>query len=226
VKFSGLLKTSLIDYPNKIASVLYVPKCNLRCPFCHNWRIVINPKPPFLQDNTAIKILEDRRKYVNAVVITGGEPTLYKDLPDFLLKLKNKGFQIKLDTNGFFPKTLQKCIPYVDYIAMDIKTSLEKYVQLGSAIDTRKLTKSIETIRQSKVEYEFRTTLVPDIVNLEDLNQICQLITGAEKLVLQQFIPTDTLDKKFEKIEPYSKDKIEKFAKISEKHVKKVQLRL
>ncbi|MEJ2114356.1 MAG: radical SAM protein, partial [Flavobacteriaceae bacterium] len=77
MKFSGLQKTSLIDYPNKIASVLYVPGCNLRCPFCHNWRIVLNPQPPFLQDQDAIQILENRKKYVNAVVITGGEPTLY-----------------------------------------------------------------------------------------------------------------------------------------------------
>jgi pyruvate formate lyase activating enzyme len=226
VKFSGLLKTSLIDYPNKVASVLYVPGCNLRCPFCHNWRIVLNPKPPFLKDHNAIKILEDRKKYVDAVVVTGGEPTLYQDLPAFLLKLKDKGFKIKLDTNGLFPKTLQKCMLYVDYIAMDIKTSIEKYVQLGSAIDTNKLITSIEIIRQSKVEYEFRTTLVPRLVTFDDLTQICQLISGAEKLVLQQFIPADILDKKFEEIEPYSKDTIEKFAKNLQNHVKKVLLRL
>ena len=144
MKFSGLLKTSLIDFPNKIASVLYVPGCNLRCNFCHNWRIIVNPQPPFLQDYEAIKILESRKKYIDSIVITGGEPTLYQDLPTFLLKLKDKGFQTKLDTNGLFPKTLQKCIPYVDYLAMDIKTSLQKYSELGKAIDTNKLIQSIE----------------------------------------------------------------------------------
>ena len=149
MKFSGLLKTSLIDYPNRIASVLYVPECNLRCPFCHNWRIVIDPKPPFLNDDSAIRILENRKKYVDAVVITGGEPTQYQDLPSFILRLKDRGFQIKLDTNGFFPEILQKCLPYVDYVAMDIKTSIQKYPQLGSAIDTSKLIQSIKIIKNS-----------------------------------------------------------------------------
>ncbi len=132
MKFSGLLKTSLIDYPNKVASVLYVPGCNLRCPFCHNWRIVVDPKPPFLQDNNALNILESRKKYIDAVVVTGGEPTLYKDLPEFLIRLKEKGFQIKLDTNGFFPEILQECLPLVDYVAMYIKTSAKKYSLLGT----------------------------------------------------------------------------------------------
>ena len=123
MKFSGLLKTSLIDYPDKVASVLYVPGCNLRCPFCHNWRIVVDPRPPFLSEIAALKILESRKKYIDAVVITGGEPTLYKDLPEFLLRLKDKGFLTKLDTNGYFPNILQKCLPVVDYLAMDIKTT-------------------------------------------------------------------------------------------------------
>lgn len=226
MKFSGLLKTSLIDFPNKIASVLYVPGCNLRCNFCHNWRIIVNPKPPFLQDYDAIKILESRKKYIDSIVITGGEPTLYQDLPAFLLKLKEKGFQTKLDTNGLFPETLQKCLPYVDYLAMDIKTSLRKYSQLGKTIDTIKLIQSIEIITKSKVDYEFRTTMVPGLVNSEDLTQICALIKGANKLVFQQFIPKDTLDKEFEKITPYTKKQIKNFAKPLEKYVKKIILRL
>jgi pyruvate formate lyase activating enzyme len=226
VKFSGLLKTSLIDFPNRIASVLYVPGCNLRCNFCHNWRIVVNPQPPFLEAHDAIRILESRKKYIDSIVITGGEPTLYQDLPVFLLKLKDKGFQIKLDTNGLFPETLQNCIPYIDYLAMDIKTSLRKYSQLGKAIDKKKLIQSIEIIKSSKVDYEFRTTIVPGLVTSQDLMQICTLINGAETLVLQQFIPNDTLDKKFETIKPYTREQIEKLAQPLEKYVKKILLRI
>ena len=225
MKFSGLLKTSLIDYPNKVASVLYVPGCNLRCPFCHNWRIVVDPKPPFLQDNNALDILESRKKYIDAVVVTGGEPTLNKDLPEFLIRLKEKGFQIKLDTNGFFPEILQECLPLVDYVAMDIKTSAKKYSLLGTK-KTSGFLRSIDILKRSKVDYEFRTTVVPEVVIKEDLIQIGQLLRGAKKLILQQFIPNDTLDKKYEKLEPYSAEQIKNFAKTIKKYVKNTSLRL
>ncbi len=110
MKFSGLQKISLVDYPDKVASVLFTPGCNLRCPFCHNWRIAIDPQPPFLQEAAALKILESRKKYVDAVVITGGEPCMHKELPKFLAKLKERGFSVKLDTNGFFPDILEECL--------------------------------------------------------------------------------------------------------------------
>ncbi|MCW4054592.1 MAG: anaerobic ribonucleoside-triphosphate reductase activating protein, partial [Candidatus Bathyarchaeota archaeon] len=131
MKFSGIQKVSLIDYPNKVASVLFTPGCNLRCPFCHNWRIVVDPKPPFLQEAVALRILESRKKYVDAVVVTGGEPTMHKELPQFLSKLRKRGFQVKLDTNGFYPEVLEECLLYVNYVALDLKTSLEKYKLLG-----------------------------------------------------------------------------------------------
>ena len=110
MKFSGLQKISLIDYPNKIASVLFTPGCNLRCGFCHNWRIAVDPQPPFLQEGAALEILEKRKKYVDAVVVTGGEPCMHKELPKFLAKLKERGFTVKLDTNGFYPEVLEECL--------------------------------------------------------------------------------------------------------------------
>jgi pyruvate formate lyase activating enzyme len=225
VKFSGLQKTSLIDYPNKVASVLYVPGCNLRCPFCHNWRIVVDPKPPFLQTNTALKILENRKKYIDAVVITGGEPTLYKDLPIFLGRLKEKGFQVKLDTNGFFPEKLQECLPFIDYVAMDVKTTPKKYSLLG-AKETSGLIQTIDMLKRGKTAYEFRITVVPGIVIQEDAPQMGHLLSGARKLVLQQFIPNDTLDKKYKKIKPYSIKEIKNFEKAIKKYVKETLLRL
>ena len=212
MKFSGIQKTSLIDYPNRIASVLFTPGCNLRCPFCHNWRIVLDPKPPFLQEEAALKILESRKKYVDAVVITGGEPTIHYEIPEFLRKLKKKGLKVKLDTNGFYPQVLEECLPYVDYVALDVKTSVEKYARLG-AKDVTPLLRTIEILKTGKVEYEFRTTVVPGFVDEEDITTISEMVKGARNFALQQFNPEDTLDKTFKKVKPYSTETITRFAK-------------
>ena len=225
MKFSGLQKTSLIDYPNKVASVLFTPGCNLRCPFCHNWRIVVDPKPPFLQEAMVFEILEGRKKYVDAVVVTGGEPTMHKELPKFLAKLKARGFMVKLDTNGFYPEVLEECLPYVDYVAMDVKTSLEKYAQLG-AKDTAGLMRTVEILKTGKVAYEFRTTVVPELVTAEDVTCIGEIVKGAKTHAFQQFVPQDTLDKKFESLKPYAPETISEFAEIMKKYTENVILRV
>jgi pyruvate formate lyase activating enzyme len=211
MKFSGLQKVSLVDYPNKVASVLFTPGCNLRCPFCHNWRIAVDPKPPFLQEAVALRILESRKKYVDAVVVTGGEPTMHKELPRFLAKLKKRGFQVKLDTNGFYPEVLEECLPHVDYVALDVKTSPEKYKLLG-AKNTSALLHTIEMLKMGKVAYEFRTTVVPEIVTAEDVTKICELAKGVMTHAFQQFVPQDTLDKRFEGLKPYGSKVINAFA--------------
>jgi pyruvate formate lyase activating enzyme len=225
MKFSGLQKISLIDYPNKVASVLYTPGCNLRCPFCHNWRIVVDPKPPFLHEAAALKILESRKKYVDAVVVTGGEPTMHKELPKFLAKLKKRGFMVKLDTNGFYPDVLEECLPYVDYVALDVKTSLEKYKQLGTK-DTAGLMRTVEILKTGKVPYEFRTTAVPEFVTAEDVKCIGEMVKGAKNHAFQQFVPQDTLDKKFEGIKPYAPETINEFAETMKKYAENVMLRV
>ncbi|MBN1357341.1 anaerobic ribonucleoside-triphosphate reductase activating protein [Candidatus Bathyarchaeota archaeon] len=225
MKFSGLQKVSLIDYPNKVASVLFTPGCNLRCPFCHNWRIAVDPKPPFLQEAVALKILESRKKYVDAVVVTGGEPTMHKELPKFLAKLKKRGFQVKLDTNGFYPEVLEECLAYVDYVALDLKTSPEKYALLG-AKNTSGLLRTVEMLKMGKVPYEFRTTMVPEIITAEDVNKICELTKGAKTHALQQFVPQDTLDKRFEGLKPYAPEAIKEFAGTMKSYVENVVLRI
>jgi pyruvate formate lyase activating enzyme len=225
MKFSGLQKVSLIDYPNKVASVLFTPGCNLRCPFCHNWRIAVDPKPPFLQEAVALKILESRKKYVDAVVVTGGEPTMHKELPKFLAKLKKRGFQVKLDTNGFYPEVLEQCLAYVDYVALDLKTSPEKYTLLG-AKSTSGLLRTVEMLKMGKVPYEFRTTMVPEIITAEDVNKICELTKGAKTHALQQFVPQDTLEKRFEGLKPYAPEVIKEFAGTMKSYVENVVLRI
>ncbi|MDI6805879.1 MAG: anaerobic ribonucleoside-triphosphate reductase activating protein [Candidatus Bathyarchaeia archaeon] len=225
MKFSGIQKTSLIDYPKKIASVLFTPGCNLRCPYCYNWRIVVNPKPPFLNEETALNILESRKKYVDAIVITGGEPTNHKELPKFLKKLKERGFAVKLDTNGFNSSVLEESLPYVDYIALDVKTSLEKYAKLG-AKDTEDFLRSIEILKSGKVEYEFRTTVVPCFVDTEDIPKIGELVKGAKAFAFQQFIPGDTLDKNFSALKPYPPETIREFAENMRKYIENIMLRI
>jgi pyruvate formate lyase activating enzyme len=225
MKFSGLQKVSLIDYPNKVASVLFTPGCNLRCGFCHNWRIAVDPKPPFLQEAVALRILESRKKYVDAVVVTGGEPTMHKELPKFLAKLKKRGFQVKLDTNGFYPEVLEECLAHVDYVALDVKTCLEKYKQLGTK-DTVGLMRTVEILKTGKVPYEFRTTVVPELVTAEDVRCIGEMVKGVKTHVLQQFVPKGTLDKRFESLKPYGSEKITEFAETLKKYAENVILRV
>jgi len=225
MKFSGLQKISLIDYPNKVASVLFTPGCNLRCPFCHNWRIAVDPKPPFLQETVALEILEARKKYVDAVVVTGGEPTMHKELPKFLAKLKERGFMVKLDTNGFYPEVLEECLAYVDYVALDVKTSLEKYKQLGTK-DTAGLMRTVEILKTGKVPYEFRTTVVPEFVTAQDVTCIGEMVKGAKTHAFQQFVPQDTLDKRFEGLKPYTPETIKEFAETMKKYAENVILRV
>ena len=184
----------------------------------------MDPKPPFLNEETALQILEERKRYVDAVVVTGGEPTIHKELPKFLRRLKERGFAIKLDTNGFNPKVLEECLPHVDYVALDVKTSVEKYGLLGAA-ETAELMRTIEVLKTGKVEYEFRTTAVPKLVEEEDIAKIGETIKGAENYALQQFIPGDTLNEDYKTIKPYPPENLEKFAETIKNYVRNVIFR-
>ena len=225
MKFGGLQKTSLIDFPDRIATVLFVPHCNLRCPFCYNWRLVLEPKEPFLRDEDVFHILASRRRFVEGIVITGGEPTLQPDLPQFLDKLKQNGFVTKLDTNGFYPDVLERCIPYLDYIAVDIKTLPERYKLLG-AKDVSAFLRTIKLVTQGSTDYEFRCTVVLGFVEEKDIPQIGELVKSSKRFVFQQFVPGDTLDKTFNTIKPYSPEIITRFAEIMKSYVDEVILRI
>jgi len=223
--FGGLQKTSLIDFPDRIATVLFTPGCNLRCPFCHNWRLVLEPKEPFLTEKDVLQILESRKRHLKAVVVTGGEPCMHGDLPKFLAHLKDAGFAVKLDTNGFFPDVLEKCLMYLDFVALDVKTSLEKYKRLG-ANEVDNFSRSIDLLKQGKVDYEFRTTMVPSFVDKEDVPRIGELVKDAKRFVFQQFVPNDTLDKEFTKVKPYSANIMLDYADMMKKYVNDITLRI
>jgi pyruvate formate lyase activating enzyme len=180
---------------------------------------------PFLAEGYAMEVLESRKKYVDAVVVTGGEPCMHKELPKFLAKLKERGFFVKLDTNGFYPEILAESLPYVDYVAMDVKTSPEKYKLLG-AKDYIAFLRSVEMLKSGKVPYEFRVTVVPEIVTAQDIAAIAELIKGAPACALQQYISTDTLDKRYQTLKPYPPEILNEFAQVLKKVCGKVILRI
>ena len=225
MNFAGLQKTSLLDFPDKIATVVFVSGCNLRCPFCHNWRLVLEPRTSFLSEETVFQVLDSRRKYINAVVVTGGEPTLHVQVPQFLKTLKERGFATKIDTNGFFPDVLKKCLPYLDYVALDVKTSLEQYQLLG-AENLDNYLRTIEMLKEGSTDYEFRNTVVPGFVDSSIITKMGEVVEGAKRFVFQQFVPGDTLDNAFNAVKPYSRDIIAHFADLINDYVDEVLLRI
>jgi pyruvate formate lyase activating enzyme len=225
MQFGGIQKTSLIDFPDRPSTVLFTPGCNLRCPFCHNWRLVLNPKGPFLPEEAAIQTLISRKKYIDSVVVTGGEPTIHTDLPRFLRQLKNEGFFVKIDTNGFFPQMLKKCLPSVDFVALDIKTTLDKYKLLG-AKGVHNYLRTVSMLKRENLPYEFRTTVVPGFVDEDDIPKIGEVVNGAKRFAFQQFVPGDTLDTTFKHVKPYPKETVVHFAEIMKKYVDKTILRV
>jgi len=225
----GFQKFSLIDYPEKICSIVFTQGCNFRCGYCHNPELV---KPEKFENPISEKdffsFLDKRREKLEAVVITGGEPTLQKDLIPFIKKIKSMGYLVKLDSNGSNPKILKNIfkLKIIDYIAMDIKAPLKKYFKIINAdIDTKNIQKSIKQIMNSKIDYEFRTTIVRDQLFLDDFEKIGKLIKGAKLYALQKFIPTKTNDLNFLKKQTYSDKEFENIKKMMQKYVKKCIIR-
>jgi len=190
----GLQKTSFIDYPGQIAAVIFSRGCNFRCPYCHNPELV---DPQKYGQELALEELETflrkRKGLLDAVVVTGGEPTLQVGLYGFLQKIKEMGYLIKIDTNGSRPEVLEKLLAdkLIDYIAMDVKAPLAKYRKVtGVEIEPAQIHQSIQLIKKGSVKYEFRTTCVKGLLTEEDILEIGELLYGAEKYVLQSFVPT------------------------------------
>lgn len=228
----GFIETSFLDWDGKVVSVVYVPLCNFRCPFCHNSGLVENPKQYTSVPLEHIKEFLIRRKdFIDGICLTGGEPCLHKDkgLFEFMKSIKDMGFKIKLDTNGTDPDTLKKTIDekLVDYIAMDIKGPLDKrYDKLcGVKADLKKIKKSIKLIMESDIPYEFRTTVVPTLLDSDDIKDIASFIKGADRFILQQFASEHAWDEKLRKVSPYPKEKLEEMAKAAKQYVKEVAIR-
>ena len=216
--FKGIQKTTLIDFPKQVACTLFLPKCNFKCPFCYNPQLVLNKDTgTSITEKQVFEFLEERKGFLDGVCVTGGEPLLHPNIIEFCKKLKQKGFLVKIDTNGTFPEILQKLIEEkaVDYIAMDIKNTKEKYNKTtGIKADLEKIEKSIALIKKSSIEYEFRITVVPELHSKQDLLEIGKWLKGSKQFFLQQFNPTvPLLDKSLEESKTYQRKELNEFAK-------------
>ena len=226
----GFQRFSLIDYPAKICAIVFTQGCNFRCPYCHNPELVETKQSESfaLKEKEILSFLDGRRGKLHAVTITGGEPLLHSDLPAFLSAIKGLGYLVKLDTNGSFPSRLEGIIQskLVDYVAMDIKTSLEKYHHLiKKKIDTSKILDSIRLIMDSGLDYEFRTTVVKTLFEKDDFYKIGQIIKNARLYVLQKFVPSKTLDDTFLNMKGCTDEDLDCFKEIMEGFVQKCIVR-
>lgn len=225
MKILGLQKMTLLDYPSKVACTVFLGGCNFRCPFCHNASVVLMNNEE-ISTEEFFSFLEKRKKLLDGVCITGGEPLVNGDTEDFIAKIHKMGYLVKLDTNGSFPERLKKLIDggLIDYIAMDIKNSAENYEKTaGVEINNDAIDESIRIIKESGVPYEFRTTVVKGLHTDEDFRKIGERIKGAEAYYLQKFRNSeDLLGGKFEE---FSDEDMERFAEIVSQYVKNTQLR-
>lgn len=185
---AGFVKNSFVDYPGKIASTVFTAGCNMRCWYCHNSHI-LEISENKIEEEYVLNFLKERKGFIDGVVISGGEPTLQKDLKEFIKKIKDLGYLIKLDTNGSNYDVLKSLINenLLDYVAMDIKAPLNNYIKIiNTKIDIDNVKKSILLLLNSNIDYEFRTTFSPDL-SLEDIEEICKTIKGAKKYVIQKY---------------------------------------
>lgn len=197
MRIGGFQKISLIDYPGKVAAVVFTQGCNFRCRFCHNLPLVIpSCFGELLSEEEIINFLKARVDKLQGVVVTGGEPTLQSDLPLFLEKIKAMGYLVKLDTNGSRPEMLRRLIDQklVDFVAMDIKGPIRRYSEItGVVVNTDYIKKSVSIILESGINYQFRTTFPKPLLTENDLPEILDVIHGAERFVLQPFVPQENL---------------------------------
>ena len=191
MKIQGLQKMTLLDYPGRVACTVFLGGCDFRCPFCHNFELVEGPLPDLVGEEDFFAFLQKRRGLLDGVAVTGGEPCLRGDLPEFLARIREAGFDVKLDTNGNHPHMLARLIDegLVDYVAMDVKNSPGKYAStVGLAtIDLAPITESMQLIMRSGVAYEFRTTVVEQYHEASDFEEIGSWIQGANRYCLQAF---------------------------------------
>ncbi len=232
----GFQKQSLIDYPGKICSIVFTIGCNFRCPYCHNSELVLPEKIREImriREEEILNYIEKNKLLLDAVEITGGEPTLQKDLKEFIKKIKDKGLLVKLDSNGTNPKLIKELIDekLIDYYAMDIKAPLEfeKYNRIVGGVLNREMFENIkETIKiviNSDIDYEFRTTAIKGFHTKEDFKRICEYIKGAKKYVLQTFNPENTLSEEMHKYKPFTEEEYEEIIKECEGLIEEISYR-
>lgn len=223
----GMEKSSFIDYPNNICTVIFTGGCNFRCPYCHN-SIAVNNTEGKINEEEVISFLKKRKKFVEALCISGGEPTLQKDLYDFICIVKQEGFHIKLDTNGTNPSLLKRLIDekLVDYVAMDIKAPLAKYPLVTQVnVDIDSIKESINILLENKVDYEFRTTICKELISIDDIKAISEEIKGCKLYALQNFRDGETVLEGKNKFTSYKTEELNEIEKLVSPLFNKITIR-
>ncbi len=227
-KLGGIQKTSLIDFPQKVAAIVFTQGCNFRCGYCHNPELLEFSEKTDFDANCFFNFLKTRIGKLDGVVITGGEPTLQSDLYDFIKEIKALGFAVKLDTNGTNPVVTEKLLKenLLDYIAMDIKAPLEKYREITDVnVDTKKIKQSIKLIMNSFIDYEFRTTVLKSQLFFEDFNNIGEMIKGSKKYYLQKFQASKIYNTKLITAVTYSDEELNSICDMLRKNISFVDYR-
>jgi len=227
MKIKGLQKLTLLDFPGKMACTVFTAGCNFKCPFCHNASLVTKVDDEYIGEEEIFSFLSKRKGVLEGVCITGGEPTLQPGLDAFIRKIKEDAFAVKLDTNGYKPEVLKSLVNegLVDYVAMDIKNSPEKYGKTVGIenFDISPILESIEFLLQNKVDYEFRTTVVKELHTKEDVEKIAQLIKGTNSFNLQGF--KDSGDLIEEGFSSHDKETLKEMLKVTQNIIKTAMLR-
>ncbi len=227
MKIWGLQKLTLLDYPSKTACTIFTSGCNFRCPFCQNASLALeeNPSREYSREEI-LSFLNKRQGLLDGVCISGGEPTLQNDLEDFIKEIKALGFSVKLDTNGARPDVLEKLIQnsLVDYVAMDIKNSPEKYARTSGARHLDKVKQSVELLLQGEIDYEFRTTVVKGLHEKEDFEAIGKWISGCKSYFLQQYRDSEDIISS-EGLSSFDAKEMEEFLKITQRYIPQTKLR-
>lgn len=223
----GIEKSSFIDYPDKITTVVFTGGCNFRCPYCHNRQMVLGEGQP-IQAREVLEFLMKRKKYIDAVCISGGEPTLQQGLYHFIKELKQAEFFVKLDTNGSAPGLIRQLLSegLLDYVAMDIKAPLSKYQAITkTAVAIEKIKESIELISASSIDYEFRTTVCEEFFTQEDILEIAEYIKGARGYFLQNFRDSDMVLGGVGRLKPMEQKKLAAIAEIIKPYFQSCRVR-
>lgn len=226
VEIKGLEKFAPKDFPGHISSTIFLPGCNFRCPFCHNVELVLNPgNLPIYPTEFFQNYLNSRTGWLDGICITGGEPLIHNDLEPLLKSIKGRNLMVKLDTNGSFPEKLKDFLDknLIDYVAMDFKAPLEKYeLAAGVPVDTSSILESIEIIVNSGIDYMFRTTVVPGLIDKEDFILIGKQLKGSKRFQIQQYSPSHTIDESFSQLKPFDDDTLQEFAVLARSYFDEV----
>lgn len=230
---SGIQKFTAIDFPGKIATIIFTPGCNFRCGFCYNREFVLleeiaKMKDDFIPEKAVLNFLKTRVNKIDGVVISGGEPTLQKDLEEFIDQVKELGFLVKLDTNGTDHKTLKKLVneKKIDNVAMDIKTSFDNYKNLvGQNINLDDIKESLNFLKTNIIPYEFRTTVVGGVHTPKVFKKMGKMLKGAKKLYLQNFRSQTTLDPEFASKKPLTRNELNEAIEILSGYIDEVRIR-